>query len=113
MRRTHGVERFAVRSDGNTSAYAEKTERFQLRQLHMRKHLRLRGENSPLTVFMPAVAEIPPRMRRKLFFKRNGNALHGNTSEYAEKTPMKARFLPPPEKHLRESGENTSRLFAT
>ena len=53
------------RRAGNTSACAEKRENDAVALVAWRKYLRMRGEESPMTVRITAASEIPPHARRR------------------------------------------------
>ena len=85
-RRKLGVARDQSERTGNTSAYAEKTNRAHPLEVSERKHLRLRGENSGEAFKSSVFGETPPLTRRKLDENSFLKAFLGNTSAYAEKT---------------------------
>ena len=93
-------------SNGNTSAYAEKSHEFPHRVDNVRKYLRVCGEEKSTVTVRARSSEIPPRMRRREIpgardgrideipprMRRRADSARapkdscGNTSAYAEKS---------------------------
>ncbi len=84
LRHRHYAYKFA----GNTSAYAEKTNGNDAESDNDQKHLRVRGENFLVGLYLALLWETPPRTRRKRLSKIPVLNWFGNTSAYAEKTSV-------------------------
>ncbi|SHL43515.1 hypothetical protein SAMN05720762_10691 [Fibrobacter sp. UWH4] len=77
------------KTQGNTSACAEKTRPSTTSWLLLGKHLRLRGENGELVQRVIGVLETPPLARRKPNIDMTHVHSEGNTSACAEKTSVR------------------------
>ena len=73
-------------TEGNTSAYAEKTLASRSAMMAFWKHLRLRGENGWTLGYNATYGETPPLTRRKPNQIQKQGHSRRNTSAYAEKT---------------------------
>ena len=97
--------------DGNTPAYAGKTEHVQRDARHERKHPRVCGEDKqPLFTVLPH-KETPPRMRGRPSCNCLPQRSQGNTPAYAGKTFMQLLTTTITGKHPRVCGEDLSPLI--
>ena len=109
MRRRDNHNRKVRIRTGNTSAYAEKSGARYLQVHHLRKYLRVCGEETPAAGFRTITWEIPPRMRRRVWVVVQVGVHLGNTSAYAEKRAHGCKATSPTWKYLRVCGEESSR----
>ena len=72
-------------NQGNTSAYAEKSDLLGVALIGFGKYLRVCGEERLMNVQRAEIMEIPPRMRRRAVSAAAYRDTIGNTSAYAEK----------------------------
>ena len=93
------------RSQGNTSACAEKSRVRNDRRMSARKYLRVRGEEASVNRRSAAVVEIPPRARRRGTHPITSADLRGNTSACAEKSGSHSSSPSSQRKYLRVRGE--------
>ena len=93
---------------GNTPAYAGKTIHQGLAGLDLRKHPRLRGEDSMGISASSLAAETPPLTRGRLKTGRRFIVNDRNTPAYAGKTRSMLGASSPTGKHPRLRGEDSS-----
>ena len=96
----HGVH------EGNTPAYAGKTEPFRIPGRMPQKHPRVCGEDVPSLVNSAIPLETPPRMRGRRYVHLTEVSLNRNTPAYAGKTSCYGMCVTDIVKHPRVCGED-------
>ena len=102
----------AFHFSGNTSACAEKRPPVYFWPCHVRKYLRMCGEEVGLTRRLDEPQEIPPHVRRRVLEVTERNMYPGNTSACAEKRVKPNGARGHQRKYLRMCGEERTIFVA-